>query len=477
MWERASGTYLRYGVLLVIVLTLLPFTDRPPPIAGADGAGRGPEPVAALEVDWGAGFRPLAGALVPSLRPAVRLTVLAVAAELERVTLTAVEGSPDESGNPPPVERDITDLFGPLTTGESATVTLDLLPGSQLFEVTVRRHGSARVLVAGMAVFEEAAGEVHTLDFRPFLADRSLGVMFEADTLLLALAPGTPMEAVSDALRALDLAPLDWMPDIGLVRARILDGRAPVRLGRELTRHPSPPITAAMPNVAMTLDDAVGEQMPARLTGTYRADAGNECGAQAPGQPVRHGCFEGGGGINQELRVFRYHFYYDTFAGHRLVNHVLRGVAAPQNVGIAVIDTGFGNGANRSNIPDAAFFNFAQAPFENGVTRRFNPATGVQECRANAAAAWAACTFGFAQVTDTLLTGRDRRHGTSVAIAAAGRPDSLVAGGQDRGILGTGPTPACASCAPSSPPAARPSFRSSSGPRPCVAPPATPACT
>ena len=385
------------------------------------------KPLVAIEVVTPEGTRPLNGLLTTTHSVTIRITLLDDAAKLVRVTRTALEDPPDSEGNiPPPVTRDVT------------TGNFDLATGNHTFTVTAERRGRRETVVAGMLVLDPETGAAHTPVYEPFVRDRSAGVAYESATLLLAFQPGTPISQVSSTLNRLGLNPLSWTPDIALVRARIMDGSSPLRLGRSLAERSLLPVTAVIPNIVLQEDAVIGEQMPPRLTMTYRASAGMNCRSAGTLQ----GCFEGGDGRDRELRVFRYHFYYDTFAGHRLVNHLLQNVAQPRPVGIAVLDTGFGNGQNRSNIPRAALFNFAQAPFYSGDFRRFDDA-GVQECRPNATAAWAPCDFRFADVRDIgsydVLRDEQRDpHGTSVAIAAAGRPDSLLAGNQDRGILGTG---------------------------------------
>lgn len=386
-----------------------------------------------VEVDDGSGFRPLSGALVPDLQPVVRITILASGSTLSRVVHTYFDGPPDAAGNvPPPSSQDLTGLFGPLGAGQSATAELDLAPGSHTLRITLRQSQGTRTFELGFLAFASGAREVFTPVYSALVTES--GLTFEGGTLLLSFVPGAPLSAMSSGLNRIGLAPLDWSSDTGLVRARILNGRSPLEVGEQAAANIRPPLIAVLPNLAMMADDAIGEQMPSRLTNTYRQSANDTCKQNGN---ARRGCFERGGDARDELRVFRYHFYYDSFAGHRLVNHLVRDVNTPENVGLAVLDTGFGNGQNPSNIPNSAFFNFAEAPFYDRAFRRFN-ANGVQECRRRATDPWAACNFGFADVRDVAATDR-APHGTSVTVTAAGRAEPQAGGNAERAILGTGP--------------------------------------
>ena len=402
-----------------------------------------------LEIVTPDGPRPLHGALVPDVAADVRLTVVGPDSRLARVTWATLGDSLDDSGLAPPIPVDLTGRFGELSTGQSATARVDLAAGAQTVEAVVDFPGGRRVTTAGLGAFDNQADGFHTPVYGPVVRDEGLGLAYETDAVLLSFEIGTSAADVSDTLSRFGLAPLDWTPGLGLLRARVPRGESPVALGRSVAGRLAPPLIAVLPNLALTADTTVGEDMPTRLTDTYLPAGGDGC----RGNGARRGCFEGGREPQRELRQFRYHFYYDTFAAHRLVTHLLRDVTTPAAVGIAVVDTGFGKGANPTNIPNGAFFNFSQSPFHSdqpvrdrvhpaGAFRRINPANGVQECRAQATDPWAACGFDFRDVRDTGSYDpyedktRDP-HGTLVAVAAAGRPDS-TGGGADRGVLAIG---------------------------------------
>jgi hypothetical protein len=394
-------------VLLALAGLPLLLVALVPADAGANAPSARPRlealPPVLLEVDDGSGFgfRPLAGALVPDLRPVVRVTVLAPGARLRSLELrTTAAGRSVTGRSAKPETTDLTRLVGPLRTGETATRTLVLEPGSHVFRVEVQTPAGVETVEAGMAAFGRAADGLATPTGSSFRIEKAIGVPVEEHTILLFFRPATPLDAVSAELGRLRLAPLDWSPEIGLVRARILDRRSPYRLARDTAADLQPPVVGVSPNLLEIPADEVGEETPKALADTYQAATG--------------------GFKDAELRAFRYHYYYDTFAGLRLVHRLLRGVTGARPVGIAIVDSGFGNGRspNPTSIPDSALFNFASAPFEG-----FN-ASGVQLCGGNPCDFASDPVKGLKAVEDLPTPGHEP-HGTRVATAAAGRPGQM----------------------------------------------------
>ncbi|MGD2116103.1 MAG: S8 family serine peptidase, partial [Acidobacteriota bacterium] len=414
-----------------------------------------------LEVRTAEGFRPLHGSVVGGPRPHLRVRRTAAEATVREISWTAlgvevetrVETRPqrEETERVRAATRELSRRSSRLRPGESAVLDLELPPGAHRFTAVVDTPAGRSERSATLLVVPADGSGVQTPLHQPVVVDPATRLAYERGAILIAFEVGTGLEQVSAALRRLGVTPLDWIPRIGLLRGH-LPAEAPSalavaeRLSREArprTRArsgPPGPLLAAVPNAALAPAASLGERMPERLIGAYRPAGDSDCDA---GNDVR-GCFERGARATDELRIFRYHFFYDTFAALRLVEHLVPNAAGARPVGLGVIDTGFGDRANPTHVADGDFFGFSQAPFFLGTRRRIDPATGRQQCRGRADAPWGPCGFGFPEVRDAGFfnaeTGRfTGSHGTPVSLAAAGRVATRQGVDPERSILGPGP--------------------------------------
>ncbi|HID62643.1 MAG TPA: hypothetical protein EYP49_07915, partial [Anaerolineae bacterium] len=363
-------------------------------------------PIAMIEWESPDGYQPLDGAIVPTTTLTVRITLL-LDLDTVQVTLTPGGGYPE----------DITDQFPDLLATGQSTATLTLPVGDYTLTVEGTVNDQQVSQSAGMVTFDSTVMVVGPGEILPIVADTNAWV--EKDTVIVIFERGTDYLEMSQVLRDAHLKPVGFNLVTNGVRARIIDGRSPSDVAAVLASKPS--VQAATPNFAVQLPDTLGENMPARLRNSYRARASARC--TAPAGDLR-GCFDydGPDGTN-ELRIFRHHFFMDTFAGHRLVDHLV-GANPALRVAIADIDTGLGNGANPTDIPiDATgLYGFSRAPF------RWD----------NAGNQIGAGALGIADVRDTAPNG----HGTQVVAAAVGRGAQVLGTGKDlrmRPIRYTGP--------------------------------------
>ncbi|TEU15952.1 MAG: hypothetical protein E3J25_03285, partial [Anaerolineales bacterium] len=397
------------------------------------------DPLALLQVDTPPGsgqFRPLDFSIVPTTTPTVRISLPEIPNHVQVLL--------DDTDPSTPVE-DITSAFasGLLSVGEaqaSVPVAIDnntvqlvaLINGDELF-------ASASMLNFGVDISVVSSNITFPPTSTPVETDQGMeDLEFEDDVILLSFDMEAPLEAVSptstDAintvLRQEQLVPLAFGVPVHLVRAQITTGENPYDMAQRLAASSIPILDAVLPNVLAEDRDVAGEAMPARLTNAYRASGGARCQRGAG----LHGCFDyDGPDATNELRVFRYHFFMDSFAGHRLVERIV-GPSAGQQAGLATIDRGLGNyGADPcagnpafntvADIPCNALFRISSAPFN------FD-ADGVQVDAAGAPRA-----LNLTDIRDVAY-----HHGTHVNAAAAGRGNGLLAApaGEGKGILGTG---------------------------------------
>ena len=329
-------------------------------------------------------------------------------------------------------ESDPFDDRFPAFVGGQTQGTLDLASGD--YSLTVA-GGSGDVVYSATAWFVVIEPDMFLVSSAlayPIDDDSTYDIQYETGTIMLAFSYAATVPDMSALLRAHGLAPLDVCLDAGLVRARIDDDRSPIdvmiRLDSATREDQTAPsaslLVGAMPNLlveddAVRDDVAAGERMPDRLTASYQTASRTGCD---PGgaSPVR-GCFDHDLDFDDELRIFRYHAFMDTFAAHRLVERL---VPAPvQTVGLAIVDRGLGNGVNTTDIPDADLFHLSAAPYrfdDRGVQTR----TGVLPAPL------------LPPPTIAGIADAPNSHGTGVTTAAAGR-GTRTPGGLT-GVLGTG---------------------------------------
>ncbi|MBX3054468.1 MAG: S8 family serine peptidase [Caldilineaceae bacterium] len=312
--------------------------------------------------------------------------------------------------------QDVTAQFAGLETSQKSQGVVNGAPGDYTVTVAGKKGGQEKSEAAGFFLLEDQAMLVASSPVTfPITSQPDIALSFEDRTVLLSFSFAATQDDISEFLIAQQLRPLDVAPAFGLLRVQIPDGETPVQVVERLMSAQNPLLTAATLNFVLEDDVATGEKLPARLAGSYLATAGDGCTA---GGGTIEGCFDFSGDPDNnsadELRIFRYHFLMDTFAAHRLVEHLVMTPTA--NAGLAVVDRGLGNGVNTTDIPNGALFHLSTAPL-------VLDANGVQVRYWNGAA-WIAGQPPIANLAD-LASG----HGTSVATAAAGRGTQVLGPG------------------------------------------------
>ena len=409
----------------------------------------GPDTPVRLEVMTDTGPRSLAGALVETGTRTIVLQSTVPEVTIVSATLTPVAPDGDDRSS---IQRssvprssvaaptELVDRASGIAGDAAITTTLELGLGSYTIRLVTRdTSGTENRFDGGFLVVPTGGRTLFSSVERPILLrdelDDESQLGYEAETLLLSFDRGVDLETVSASLNALGLAPEDWFRELAMVRARVPAGADPFELSDARLARDRSAVRAMAPNLVFEDDATLGERLPSRLASAYQKMGNADC--SSAGTALR-GCFDRGEEKTRPLPAFRYHFLYDTFAGHRLVEHVLRNVQEPRAIGIAIVDGGFGDGSgqNPSNLAPGDFLDFSTPPYfalRNGQPSRSLDANGRQQCRATALAPLAPCRFGLRNVPDT-----EKSHGTKVAMTAAGRP-APYANGSDRALLGTGP--------------------------------------
>ena len=351
-----------------------------------------------IEVHTGDGYRTMDGALVPTLTPEVRITLPAeLLGKNVRVLL--------DDHDPKTPKKNITDQFALLDIVGTAISTLDLGLGGHTIEVRSRGQSD----VASMLNFDDSTLVVSSPLNHEFKRDKQSDLTYETETLLLNFLDGIPLDVISEFLHREGLVPLDYAQPLGLVRVEIPRSESPLALSQRLMSQNNPYLEGAIPNIVFTSDsvDTEAESLPRRLLHNYQAGDG--------------GFDDQGTDSENELRIFRYHFLMDTFAGHRLVE-TLDGTTPSKRVALAVIDSGLGTIAN----PNAADIPVDAIIGPSGITTR-EPALSIgtrgEQITHNG------MPITLAEIED-LGGSNNQGHGTRVAAAAASRGNTS---------LGTGP--------------------------------------
>ena len=352
---------------------------------------RPPQLIGGIEVDAGAGFRALNGSIVQTTEPTVRISI-----PDERVGGPVRVWLDDLDQATPRV--DITDLFPTLAQVgvDSAVLGLDL--GAHTIEV---RAGSFSA-VATMLNIRDDMSVVSSPVVYPLSHDSSLGVDVEKHTLLLNFYDETPLDAISDLLHRKELAPLDIVVPMKIVRVEIPRGYSSSEFADILVSENYTYLEDAVPNFTLSLTsiDVAGENIHKLLRDTYVESDGGFKTINDKGKPRED---------FSQLAASRHHFFMDTFAGHRLVDAIVKTDRSASPVVVAVIDTGFGNGKiNPTDIPADAIVrptvgNLIQAKDDGDIV-------STTETSLN-------------EIADQRLH-EARGHGTAVAAAIAGRGDS-----------------------------------------------------
>jgi uncharacterized repeat protein (TIGR01451 family) len=191
-----------------------------------------------------------------------------------------------------------------------------------------------------LLAFTDDASDVTMSRFLRENSLRPLGASFDFDDpthldIVTVLPP--PGTAVLELIKSLNgVAPSDhFMPP---------DDRIPVR----------PPLELALPEILIKRHEAVSEDLPTRLIAGEPppANAGNVGDAYNPatGGFDNNTAGAAGGRDLDELNIAWPHFFYDTFAAHRLVEHLTQRLASPVRPIVAVDGTGLGDGINLASL-------------------------------------------------------------------------------------------------------------------------------
>ncbi|HVE82525.1 MAG TPA: S8 family serine peptidase, partial [Myxococcales bacterium] len=379
-------------------------------------------------------FQPAASAFVRTLQPRLRISFGPSRPAAFRVLLAGPAAGV--------LPRDVTPLFAALSSEGTAVAPVDVAAGTNTLLLLTGEEAALLQLgagtradggtpdggtaagprgVLGLALPAGVRAQAVTLvaltgkelsvaprEVLPLVYDPGAGTQVERDTVIIQMAPRTPLADISGLLRSqrLELAGMDLVTLT--VRARITDGRSPSEVARTLRKLPR--VKAAMPNPAAQ-PPALGERLPDRLRTTYLENAGDRCVA---GHNNLHGCFDfDGPDPTNELRISRQHWLMGTFAAHRLVDAIV-GANPAVRPAIAMVDSGLGNGTNTSDLPiDATgLYGFSFAPFAFDNAGNQTNVVG---------------PIGIAQVADTSPGG----HGSQVVAAAAGRGRLALGAGKD----------------------------------------------
>lgn len=350
--------------------------------------GKGIQPVAAIRRVESGSLSPLNGTIVSGQSVTVEVELLSALTGVQ-VTLTPGGGT----------AQNVTGQFAGLESTGKARTTLSAAPGDYSLTVAGIRAGTPVSDSAGVILL---GSQDNTVSQKSFAAttDGDLSALHESSTILLLFPETATLDAITAVLVAYGLHPLDIDLSLKLVRAQLPAGVSPADMTLRLRGDSR--VDAAGPNFALAEEPAAGERYPTRLTATYKAGSDATC-AGAGG--TNRGCFDHSGDADDELKIFRYHFFLDTFAGHRLVETFVP--AASLTTTIAIIDTGVTiAGANPLDIPASQFVNITPLP------AAFNNSGGV-----------IGGPFGLAAVAD------GNGHGTSVIAAAAGRGTTTLGTG------------------------------------------------
>ena len=360
-------------------------------------------PIAQINYADGIGYQPLQGSILTTTTVTLQVELLPDVTDV--VVLQSLGGSTAVT---------ITANFPDLENNGVATATIDLVPGDYRFTVQGQRAGIAGQTDVGAVLLAPEIVVYTSPQTFPFAEGVNLDddpIEFEDNVILLSFVMDATPTEIAAYLREHDLEPLDWIADLNFVRAYIASDSFAPALVEHLNENGGDLLDAASLNVLGNRRAAVGERMPVSLTAGYQAMGNADCSAAGN---VWRGCFEHSAGSTTSLvSIFRFHFIMDTFAGHRLVQHLLPN--NPTRPGLAISDSGIGYTAPAANtqagIPVADLFGFASGPFNCDANGNDTLPGGAAKTIAN--------------VVDT------DGHGTNVASAAAGRLGSVLGVGRD----------------------------------------------
>lgn len=352
--------------------------------------GRGTPSVAAIRRVQNGSVTPLNGTIASGQSVTVEVELLAA--------LTGVQVSLTPGGG---AAQDVTGQFAGLEAAGKAQATLSAGPGDYSLTVAGIQGSTPVSTSAGLILLGSQDNLVSPKSFAA-TTDGDLSAPHESSTILLLFPETATLDAITALLIAYGLHPLDIDLSLKLVRAQLPAGASPADMALRLRGDSR--IEAAGPNFALEEEPAAGERYPTRLSATYKASSDATCAA---GSGTNEGCFDHSGDPADELKIFRYHFFLDTFAAHRLVETVVP--ATTISTTVAVIDTGVTIvGANPLDIPAGQFVNVTPLP-----------------ATFTSSGAVVGGPFALSTVADTSSSG----HGTSVIAAAAGRGTTTLGTG------------------------------------------------
>jgi uncharacterized repeat protein (TIGR01451 family) len=352
-------------------------------------------PFATFELATAPDPQPLDGQIIASTAPTVAIRLLR---PLEEVTLVL-----ERPGMLPLVP---VALLPELSTKGVVTGVLELGAGGPFsLTVTGKEKGQLRRQTVSALAHSPNLVVVSSdveLPFATATGEDGEAYEYESGVILLNFVDSLEVEEVAAFLRRYGLQPLDWIADLRFVRAAIPSGGDVMALLALLESLDDPQLEAVLLNIRGDRRVALGESMPNTLSQAYKANGNADC--SGAGNTWR-GCFDHtAGSVTSPANVFRFHFFLDTFAAHRLSAHLLG--ANPNRAGLAITDSGIGHTAGAANtharVPVADLFGYARGPFNCDAQGNDQPARTL------------------ADVRDT------DGHGTSVIAAAAARGNDLV---------------------------------------------------
>lgn len=197
--------------------------------------------------------------------------------------------------------------------------------------------GEVKVTVAGKVsngiLFTIVIIEVTEFQPEDIVEDPESGASYVRNTIILDFEDNISEQDISNFLSTNNLTQIGQISRPKIIQARIGDSKSPFELANLLES--SPLLESASPDLISDFNDVVSESFTSQLLSSFN-------GAQAT--------FTGLVGVNNY-----HHFAMRTFAAHRLVDAILdRQDRAPEDVRVAIIDTGLGNGT----IPEPIEFEF-----------------------------------------------------------------------------------------------------------------------
>ncbi len=316
-----------------------------------------PDPglVNSMELIADATFQPLDYSVVDSLAPSIRITMDvsikdATSLKVYLVTTGALNALDVSTGF----------VFGgnPL----SATAQVQVLPSVNSV-IVVQDNLSFAGTMLNVAPTDLGFGAHIDPDQISLAPDPDSGLFYQLSYLEIGFVPGTGRAMMRQFLASQRLIPVGVFQDLtqfpvatSVISDSSLRSESPPQLRAIVNGMPG--VEYATISKVLSVETSVGEQLPQRLrTGgpqpTYTSGAAsNNVGYSEPNGGFDHDGTNIAGPpvvLVDELSLNWRHFFYQTFAAHRLTSYLLASVAPPAGGApgvprVAVVDTGFGNG-------------------------------------------------------------------------------------------------------------------------------------